>query len=91
MGLDMHIRLTCDLSQQQIDCGYDWTLLTLHSRFCKWLVELEMKITHFAIFWEQTEDGEPHLFAVAEISFDSPVEIDSKFLDEMHLGGNEDG
>ena len=83
----MHIRLTCDLSQQQIDCGYDWTLLTLHSRFCKWLVELEIPITHFAIYWETSEGGEPHLFAVAEISFDSPVEIDSKFLDEMHLGG----
>ena len=49
-----------------------------------------MKITHFAIFWEESEDGEMHLFATAELSFDSPVEIDSKFLDEMRLGGKED-
>lgn len=86
----MRIRLTTDLTQEQIECGYDWTLLTLHSRFCKWLVELEIPITHFSIFWETSEDGEPHLFATAELSFDSPVEIDSKFLDEMHLGGTED-
>ena len=86
----MRIRLTCDLSQEQMDCGYDWTLLTIHSRFCKWLVDLEMKITAFSIYWDIGEDNEPHLFASAELAFDSPVEIDSKFLDEMHLGGKED-
>tara|TARA_R100000963_G_C4541520_1_gene38439 strand:+ start:142 stop:405 length:264 start_codon:yes stop_codon:yes gene_type:complete len=86
----MHIRLTCDISQEQIDCGYDLTLLAIHSRFCKWIVELDLSITHFAIFWETSEDGNPHLFATAQLSFDSPVEIDSKFLDEMHLGGTED-
>ena len=84
------MRLTCDLTQEQIEVGYDLTLLAIHSRFCKWVVELEMKITHFAIFWETGEDGHPHLYATVDLSFESVMEIDPKFLDEMRLGGKED-
>ena len=86
----MHIRLTCDISQEQIDCGYDWTLLTIHSKFCKWLVGLGLNIVSFSLYWQENEDNVPHLFVTAELMLDSPVEIDSKFLDEMRLGGNED-
>tara|TARA_R100001594_G_scaffold150671_1_gene213379 strand:+ start:5649 stop:5909 length:261 start_codon:yes stop_codon:yes gene_type:complete len=85
----MRIRLTTDLTQEQMDEGYDRTLLSYHATFCAWLLELQMPITHFSISWEPCEDG-PHLFVSAELDLDSPVEIDSKFLDEMHLGGKKD-
>lgn len=72
-----------------MDEGYDRTLLSYHSSFCSWLVELGIPITAFSIFWESFEDG-PHLIVTADLELDSPVEIDSKFLDEMHLGGKKD-
>tara|TARA_R100000654_G_scaffold58779_1_gene85469 strand:- start:173 stop:436 length:264 start_codon:yes stop_codon:yes gene_type:complete len=86
----MHIRLTCDITQEQIDEGYDFTLLAIHSRFVAWILTLELPIVSFAIYWEHMEDGTPHLFATAELRKDSEVSIDEPFLDELHLGGKED-
>ena len=87
----MQIRLTCNISQEQIDEGYDYTLMNIHHRFVKWLVELDIPITAFSLFWEEMDDGEPYLFATANLCIGSEVEIDKKFLDELHLGGKEDG
>ena len=86
----MHLRLTCDISQEQIDSGYDYTLLTIHSRFVDWLLSMEIPIVGFHIFWDDAEDGEKHLFASAELMKDAESSIDVKFLDELHLGGSED-
>ena len=86
----MHLRLTCDISQEQIDSGYDCTLLTIHSRFVKWLLGLGLPIVGFHIFWQQMEDGNSHMFATAEMLEGSDVSIDVQFLDELHLGGSED-
>ena len=61
LGTLMHIRLTCDITQEQIDSGYDLTLLTIHSRFVKWLVNLEMPIVGFSISWEEMSEDDPHL------------------------------
>jgi hypothetical protein len=90
MGFDMHIRLTCDISQEQIDCGYDLTLLAIHTRFVEWLVGLEIPIVGFSILWEEGQDGTSHLFANAELVQDSSVEIDEQFFDKMHLGSDGD-
>ena len=87
----MRLRLTCDISQEQIDCGYDLTLLALHSRFVEWILGLELPITAFHITWEQMEDGDQHMFVSAELVEDASVNIDVKFFDEMRLGGNSNG
>ena len=86
----MRLRLTCDISQEQIDCGYDMTLLALHSRFVEWILGLELPITAFHIVWEQMEDGDQHMFVSAELLQDSEVSIDVKFFDKLRLGGNPD-
>ena len=92
MGSSMHIRLTCDISQEQIDSGYDLTLLTIHSRFVAWIMALETPIVGFSIDWRMTsdEDDQPHLVVTADLVENSPVKIDEQFFDEMHLGGRED-
>ena len=84
----MHIRLTCDITQEQIDSGYDLTLLTIHSRFVKWLVNLEMPIVGFSISWQEMSEDDPHLFNYADLVQNSPVQIDEQFFDEVHLGGS---
>ncbi len=86
----MHIRLTCDLSQDQLDGGFDCTLLTLHSRYVDWLLSLGLPIVDFRIFWQEVDDKEPHMFVSAELLQDAGFSIDVKFLDELHLGGSED-
>ena len=86
----MHLRLTCDLSQEQIDCGYDLTLIALHSRFVNWVLGLGLPIVSFHIMWEQMEEGDPHMFVSAELLEKSEVNIDVKFFDELRLGGRED-
>ena len=91
MGFYMRLRLTCDISQEQLDSGYDLTLLTVHSRYVKWILELELPIISFSIYWEESEDGEPHLYATVELLKESEVAIDKQFLDELRLGGKEDG
>ena len=83
----MHLRLTCDISQEQIDCGYDYTLLTIHSRFVDWLLGLKIPIVGFHLFWQEVENGDSHLFVSAELREDADVSIDVEFLDEIHLGG----
>tara|TARA_R110000824_G_scaffold87676_7_gene216061 strand:+ start:18 stop:380 length:363 start_codon:yes stop_codon:yes gene_type:complete len=90
MGAYMHLRLTCDLSQEQIDGGYDMTLLTVHSRFVDWLLGLELPIVGFHIFWAEAEGGDNHMFVSAELLQGAEFSIDVKFLDELHLGGNID-
>ena len=90
MGFDMHLRLTCDISQEQIDCGYDLTLLAIHARFIEWLVSLEMPIVGFALGWEEVQDGTMHMFATAELVDDSSVGIDEQFFDKLHLGSSGD-
>jgi len=87
----MHIRLTCDLTQEQLDDGFDCTLLTYHTRYVRWLVELDIPIVGFSIYWEVSEDGNNHMFATASLLVGAEDHIDKKFLDEMHLGGREDG
>jgi hypothetical protein len=87
----MRLRLTCDISQEQIDCGYDMTLLALHSRFIEWILGLELPITAFHITWEQMEDDDQHMFVSAELVKDASVNIDVKFFDEIRLGGNDNG
>lgn len=88
----MHLRLTCDISQEQIDCGYDMTLIAIHSNFVNWILSLELPIVGFHIFWEDIEvDGDKHMFVSAELHKDSDVDIDVKFFDELRLGGNPDG
>lgn len=86
----MQLRLTCDITQEQIDSGYDLTLLAIHSRFVHWVVNLELPIVNFSIAWESMDSGDPHLFATAELVEDSPVRIDEQFFDELRLGGNTD-
>jgi len=86
----MRIRLSCDISQEQIDCGYDLTLIAIHTRFVEWLVGLEIPIVGFSILWEEGHDGTSHLFANAELVHDSSVEIDEQFFDKMHLGSDFD-
>ena len=86
----MRIRLTCDISQEQIDCGYDLTLITIHSRFVEWLVGLGLPIISFSIHWEIVQEGEQHMFVTAELHQDSPVQIDGEFFDEIHLGSDGD-
>jgi hypothetical protein len=90
MGFDMHIRLTCDISQEQIDCGYDLTLIAIHSRFIEWLVGLGLPIISFSIHWETVEENEQHMFVTAELHQESPVQIDEQFFDEIHLGSDSD-
>ena len=86
----MHIRLTCDITQEQIDCGYDLTLLTLHSRFVDWLVTLDLPIVNFSIGWHNMEDNQPHMIITADLLKDSEVKIDEEFFDELHLGGSDE-
>ena len=86
----MHIRLTCDISQEQIDSGYDLTLLTIHSRFVAWIMALETPIVGFSIDWRPSDEDEHHLIVTADLVENSPVKIDEQFFDEMHLGGRED-
>ena len=85
----MHLRLTCDVSQEQIDGGYDFTLLTIHSRFVDWLLGLELPIVGFHLCWQEVEGGDSHLFVCAELLEGADVSIDVEFLDEIHLGGKE--
>jgi hypothetical protein len=91
MGFDMHIRLTSDISQEQIDCGYDLTLITIHSRFVEWLVGLGLPIISFSIHWETVEENEQHMFVTAELHLGSPVQIDEQFFDAIHLGSDGNG
>ena len=87
----MHIRLTCDISQEQIDSGYDLTLLTIHTRFVAWVMAIDTPIVGFSISWRMvSDDDEPHLIVMADMVENSPVKIDEQFFDEMHLGGRED-
>tara|TARA_R100000655_G_scaffold31586_1_gene63204 strand:+ start:117 stop:386 length:270 start_codon:yes stop_codon:yes gene_type:complete len=86
----MHIRLTCDITQEQIDCGYDLTLLTLHSRFVDWLVTLDLPIVNFSIGWHNMENDVPHMIITADLLKDSEVKIDEEFFDELHLGGKDE-
>ena len=86
----MHIRLTCDITQEQIDCGYDLTLLTLHSRFVDWLVTLDLPIVNFSIGWHNMENDVPHMIITADLLKDSEVKIDEEFFDELHLGGSDE-
>tara|TARA_R100000664_G_scaffold23588_1_gene33187 strand:+ start:639 stop:908 length:270 start_codon:yes stop_codon:yes gene_type:complete len=86
----MHIRLTCDITQEQIDCGYDLTLLTLHSRFVDWLMTLDLPIVNFSIGWHTMEDNQPHMIITADLLKDSEVKIDEEFFDELHLGGKDE-
>ena len=66
------------------------TLLAIHSNFVNWILELEMSIVGFHICWEEMDNGEQHLFAIAELVQDSEVDIDVKFFDKIRLGGNPD-
>ena len=86
----MHIRLTCDITQEQIDCGYDLTLLTLHSRFVDWLMTLDLPIVNFSIGWHNMENDVPHMIITADLLKDSEVKIDEEFFDELHLGGKDE-
>ena len=87
----MHIRLTCDITQEQIDCGYDLTLLTLHSRFVDWMLSLDTAIVNFSVGWKVLDDGEPpHMIITADLVKDCPVQIDKEFFDELHLGGRDE-
>jgi hypothetical protein len=86
----MRLRLTCDLSQEQIDGGFDCTLLTIHSRFVEWLLSLQLPIVDFRIFWQDIDDTDPHMFVTAELLQDGEFSIDVKFLDELHLGGRDE-
>ena len=88
MGFDMHLRLTCDISKEQIECGYNLTLLAIHARFVEWLVGLDIPIVGFSLLWEEVQDGTMHLFATSELMHDSSVEIDEQFFDKMHLGSD---
>jgi hypothetical protein len=90
LGSLMHIRLTCDITQEQIDCGYDLTLLTIHTRFVAWIMALDTPVVGFSLNWRMTSDDEPHLIVTADLVENSPVKIDEQFFDEMHLGGRED-
>jgi len=66
------------------------TLLAIHTRFVEWLVGLEIPIVGFSLNWEEVQNGDPHLFATAELVQDSSVEIDEQFFDKMHLGSDGD-
>ena len=66
------------------------TLIAIHSRFIEWLVGLELPIIGFSIQWEMVREGEQHMFVMAELNQDSPVQIDEQFFDEIHLGSDGD-
>ena len=85
----MHVRLSCDITQEQIDCGYDLTLLTIHSRFVDWMLSLDTAIVNFSVGWKVLGDGEPHMIITAELVKVCPFKIYKEFFDELHLGGRD--
>ena len=89
----MHLRLTCDITQEQIDCGYDRTLLSLHSKYVDWVLGLGLPIIGFHIMWEDMPTGDPHLSVIVDLLSDDSdgIGFDSKFFDKIRLGGKDDG
>ena len=83
----MRARIVCDISQEQIDSGYDLTLIAIHRRFVEWLLSMETPITGYALQWHEMDQGDPHLLITADVQEGAPVRIDEEFFDEMHLGG----
>jgi len=84
----MHLRVTADITQDQIDRGYDVTLLSIHGKFVKWLLALELPIVSYNLSWQVVEEtGDPHLIATADLIEGGTVGIDVEFFDELHLGG----
>ena len=88
MESPMHLRVTTDITQDQIDRGYDVTLLSIHGKFVKWLLALELPIVSSNLSWHAVEEtGDPHLIATADLIEGGTVGIDVEFFDELHLGG----
>ena len=87
MESSMHLRVTADITQDQIDGGYDVTLLSIHGRFVKWLLALDVPIVSYNLSWRPMEEGDPHMFATADLLDGESVGIDVEFFDELHLGG----
>ena len=84
----MHLRITADITQDQIDRGYDVTLLSIHGKFVKWLLALELPIVSYNLSWQVVEEtGDLHLIATADLIEGGTVGIDVEFFDELHLGG----
>ena len=84
----MHLRVTADITQDQIDRGYDVTQLSIHGKFVKWLLALELPIVSYNLSWQVVEEtGDPHLIATADLIEGGTVGIDVEFFDELHLGG----
>ena len=88
----MRLKLHVDLTEEQLAQRYDRTLLAIHSKFAKWLVGLKIPIVAYSIQWNAVDhDDDPHLFVFVDLIEDSPVEINSEFFDEVHLGGSGNG
>ena len=84
----MHIRVTADITQDQIDRGYDVTLLSIHGKFVKWLLALELPIISYNLSWQVVDEGDdPHMIVTADLIEGASVGIDVEFFDELHLGG----
>ena len=88
MESPMHIRVTADITQGQIDRGYDVTLLSIHGKFVKWLLAIRLPIVSYNLSWQVVEEeGDPHLIATADLIEGGSTGIDVEFFDELHLGG----
>ena len=83
----MHIRISSDITQEQIDRGYDVTLLSIHGKFIKWLLALELPIVSYNLSWQSMDEGDPHMIATADVIDGESVGIDVEFFDELHFGG----
>ena len=82
----MHLRVTADITQDQIDRGYDVTLLSIHGKFIKWLLALDLPIVSYTLSWQAMDEGDPHMIATADLIEGASVGIDVEFFDELHLG-----
>tara|TARA_Y100000310_G_scaffold308497_1_gene351650 strand:+ start:95 stop:418 length:324 start_codon:yes stop_codon:yes gene_type:complete len=89
--LRMRARVVCDITQEQLDAGYDVTMLSLHRRFVEWLLSWEIPIVGYSLGWHPMEDETSHLMVTADLYSGSDVSIDREFFDDAHLGSGSDG